>query len=204
MTKYIFAVLIAIVLTAGTTFAQGSAVRSAAQGKQGDNAAIPLQASGKVAVIDSRAFPEGIGEMKKQLDKLETEFQPRTKELEGLQNQLLKLDEELKVGGSNMKPEVLRDKTTQMGDLKKEFDRKREDYQADLQKRSEVAIGPVQDKIRKFLEGYSAAREIVIVFDLAPIAQAGLVFLNPATNVTDDFIKEYNKANPSPSAPPQP
>jgi len=142
--------------------------------------------------------------MKKQLDKLESEFQPRTKELESMQQQLVKLDEELKVGGSSMKQEILAQKAEQLQAIKKEVDRKRGDYQADLQKRSGLVVGPIQEKLRKFLENYASQREIIMIFDLAPAAQAGLVFLNPATNVTEDFIKEYNKQNPVPGAPPQP
>jgi Skp family chaperone for outer membrane proteins len=103
-----------------------------------------------------------------------------------------------------MKQEVYAQKVEQAQTLKRDFERKREDYQADLQKRSELVIGPIQEKLRKFLENYASQREIVMVFDLAPAAQAGLVFLNPGTNITDDFVKEYNKSNPVPGAPPQP
>jgi len=91
-----------------------------------------------------------------------------------------------------------------MTSIKKEFERKREDFQTDYQKQSELVLGPLRDKVLKFLEGYAANHDIIMVFDLAPAAQAGLVFLNPATNITDDFIKEYNKSNPSPGAPPMP
>ncbi len=158
---------------------------------QGGGGSIP---SGKVAIIDSRAFGEGISEMKKQLDKLDAEFQPRYKDLEGLQQQLVKLDDELKVEKDQR---VLQQKADKLQSLKKEFDRKKEDFQTDYQKRSEVSLSPLRDKVLKFLEGYASTRDIVVVFDLAPAAQAGLVFLNPGTNITEDFIKEYNKQNPN-------
>lgn len=195
-----------LTIFAATTvaFGQGSAVKNAAQGNQPAAGKIAPLANGKVAIIDSRAFPEGIGEYKKQLDKLEAEFQPRTKELESVQQNLVKVDEEIKTGGANMDPKIYQQKVENLQTLKKDFERKREDYQADLQKRSEVVLGPVRDKVLKFLEGYASSHEISVVFDLAPAAQAGLVFMNPGTNITDDFIKEYNKVNPVPSAPPQP
>jgi outer membrane protein len=190
-------VVLSICIVTTVAWGQGSAVKSAAAGNNKPAAGnIPVLTSGKVAVIDSRNFGEGIGEMKKQLDRLDTEFQPRTKELEGLQAQLLKLEEEIKVGGGGMKPEVLRQKSDQMTTLKKEFERKREDYQSDIQKRYELVLGPIQEKLRKFLESYASAREIVVVLDLAPAAQAGLLFLNPGINITEEFIKEYNKQNP--------
>jgi len=77
--------MLAILAASTVAFGQGSAVKNAAQGGQSpaSRTVAPL-ANGKVAIIDSRAFPEGIGEYKKQLDKLESEFQPRTKDLESI------------------------------------------------------------------------------------------------------------------------
>src|SRR5262249_40230483 len=206
MSKRFLSAAIAIFAAASMTFAQGSAVQSTTQrgGQPASNKAGGAVSGGKMAIIDSRAFPEGIGEYKKQLHKLEGELQDRTKELETLQQNLTKLDEEVKTGGANMDPKVLAQKAEQLQTRKKDFDRKREDYQADLQKRSEVVLGHVRDKVLKFLEGYANNHDIAVVFDLAPAAQAGLVFMNPTSNITDDFIKEYNRQNPVPSAPPQP
>ncbi len=188
-----------------SVFAQGSAVKSTAQSNKPTSGSViaPLS-EGKVAVIDSRAFSEGVGEMKKQIDKLETEFQPRRKKIEDLQNQLVKLDEELKSSGGNIKPEVYNQKLEQFNGLKKEFDREKEDYQQDVQKRSEQVLGPVQEKLSKFLENYASQHQIIVMFDLPAAAQGGLVFMNPAINVTEDFIKEYNKLNPVATAPPEP
>ncbi len=193
MVKRLFAVILMVLALTVMTYAQGSALKSAAQG----GGAIP---TGKVAIVDSRAFGEGIGEMKKQLDKLEAEFQPRFKDLEGLQQQLVALDDEIK---KEKNPSIQQQKADKAQTVKRDFERKREDFQQDYQKRSEVALGPLRDKVLKFLESYAASREIIVVFDLAPAAQAGLVFLNPGTNITEDFIKEYNKQS-SAGAPPEP
>ncbi len=202
--KFLLIILILSTCVIGV-FAQGSAVKSTAQSnKTGGGSAIAPLSEGKVAVIDSRAFSEGVGEMKKQIDKLETEFQPRRKKIEDLQNQLVKLDEELKSSGGNIKPEVYNQKLEQFNGLKKEFDREKEDYQQDVQKRSEQVLGPVQEKLSKFLENYASQRQIIVMFDLPAAAQGGLVFMNPAINVTEDFIKEYNKLNPVATAPPEP
>jgi len=90
MSKRLFAVVLLMLSATTLAFGQGGAVKSTAGAANGP---VP---SGKIAIIDSRAFGEGISEMKKQLDKLETVFQPRYKELEGMQNQLVTLDSELK------------------------------------------------------------------------------------------------------------
>jgi len=202
--KFLLTTLILLTFVVGA-FAQGSAVKSTAQSnKSGGGSSIAPLTEGKVAIIDSRAFSEGVGEMKKQIDKLEAEFQPRRKKIEDIQNQLVKLDEELKSSGGNIKPEVYNQKLEQFNGLKKEFERDKEDYQQDVQKRSEAVLGPVQEKLSKFLESYASQRQIIVMFDLPAAAQGGLVFMNPAINVTEDFIKEYNKVNPVTSAPPEP
>src|SRR6266487_1617729 len=95
MSKRLLAVMLMIFAVATMAFGQGSTVKTALLGSQtaGKSAPVP---SGKVAIIDSRAFGDGIGEMKKQLDKLELEFKPRFNDLEALQNQLLQLQEDMK------------------------------------------------------------------------------------------------------------
>uniref|UniRef100_UPI00397DE2E3 hypothetical protein n=1 Tax=Salmonella sp. SAL4355 TaxID=3159876 RepID=UPI00397DE2E3 len=65
----------------------------------------------------------------------------------------------------------------------------------------------VYEKVGKFLEGYCQQRGIVMVLEGSAAQQAGiLLFAAQATDITDDFIKEYNKANPAPAgaAPPAP
>src|ERR1044071_9606515 len=98
MSKRLFVIMFVRLVATTAAFGQGSAVKRTAEGNQPAGASAAL-VSGKVAIIDSRAFPEGIGEYKKQLDKLESEFQPRTKDLETIQNNLVKLDDELKTTG---------------------------------------------------------------------------------------------------------
>ncbi|MCS6885800.1 MAG: OmpH family outer membrane protein [Acidobacteriota bacterium] len=202
----IFGITILVLILSAICQAQGSAVRSASQGG-GQNISAATVANlpvGKVAIIDSRYFPDGIAEYKQKLDKLEAEFKPQTNAINALAETIKKLEDELKQAGANLDPKVYQQKLDDLAAKKKEFERKREDYQQDLQKRSEVVLGPVQEKIAKFLEQYAIQNNITAIFDLVPASQGGMVFFSPTINITDDFIKEYNKQNPVPSAPPQP
>jgi outer membrane protein len=59
---------------------------------------------------------------------------------------------------------------------------------------------PVYDKVTKFLDTYCQPRGIVMVLEIGAANQAGiLIFASQATDITDDFIKEYNKAHPPPA-----
>ena len=148
----------------------------------------------RVAVVDSRAFGEGIAEMKRQFDKLEGEIKPRYTDLQDLQNRLETLNEDLK-NPKDKDNRILQQKADQLQSLKKEFERKQADLQEDYQKRSEVVLGPLREKILKFLDEYAKSHNITMVYDLAPASQAGLLFFNPSANITEDFIQEYNKLN---------
>ncbi|MFY9556885.1 MAG: OmpH family outer membrane protein, partial [Blastocatellia bacterium] len=72
----------------------------------------------------------------------------------------------------------------------------------------DTATKPIRDKLYQFLNNYAAQRSIVLIINLAGAAQTGtLAYWNPGTDITDDFIAEYNKANPvagAPAAPPKP
>jgi len=57
MIKRFFAITVIMIATVASVFAQGSAVKSAATQPNKPAAAITPLASGKTAVIDSRAFP---------------------------------------------------------------------------------------------------------------------------------------------------
>ena len=199
MSKRFLAMILMIFVLATVTRAQGSAVKSAASGgKPTTSSNTATSADGKLAIVDSAQFGQGIGEMKKQIDKIDVEFKPRITDLENVQKQLVTLDDELKANGNNMKEEILNQKVEQGKALKKDFERKREDLQVDYQKRYEVATAPIQDKIRKFLESYANQHQIAMIFDYGPATQGGMIFSTVNTNITEDFIKEYNKLNPAP------
>ena len=68
--------------------------------------------------------------------------------------------------------------------------------------RSTPPLNPIRDKLYQFLQAYSAQRGVVLVINLAGAAQTGtLAFWNPGVDITEDFINEYNKANPVAGAP---
>lgn len=159
--------------------------------------------SGRVAVIDTTKFPTGLDEYKKQIDKMEQEFKPRTDELNKLKTQIEQIQKELESG--IQKPEIARQKAEQGEGMKKELQRKYEDYQADVDKRKEELLGPLSEKVYRFLQDYSSSRGIVAVFDIAGQQTPIVVVWDPASDITTEFMKEYNRVNPvagTPATPP--
>src|SRR5262249_50077693 len=77
-----------------------------------------------------------------------------------------------------------------------------EDLQALADKKLQEVSQPIYDKIAKVLESYCQQRGIVMVLDAGQAQQAGvLLFAQASTDITQDFMNEYNKINPAGAAP---
>ncbi|MEP7273068.1 MAG: OmpH family outer membrane protein [Acidobacteriota bacterium] len=154
-------------------------------------------AEGKVAIIFFGAFREGIQEMKAKLDALNSEFEPKNKELQALRDRVQNLNNQIQTQGSTVQPAVRAQWAEEAGDKEKLLKRQVEDAEALAKKRFEEVGNPVQEKILRFLDTYAQGKGIVMVFEGGALQQGGLVlFASAATNITDDFIKDYNRANP--------
>ena len=149
------------------------------------------------------AFREGITEMKNRLDALNAEFEPKNKEIQALRERIQNLNNQIQTQGGTVQPAVRNQWAEEAADKDKLLKRMVEDTDALAKKRFEEVGGPIQEKILRFLEQYSQQRGIVMVFEGGALQQSAvMLFASQPTNITDDFIKEYNKANPATAAAP--
>jgi Skp family chaperone for outer membrane proteins len=159
-------------------------------------------AQGKIAVINTAAFRVGIGEFKATLEALNKEFETQNNELAGLQKQIDDLKNKVQAEWEKVQPSVRNGWMEQGAQLEKTLKRKTEDYQLLFQKRGQEAVAPIWASINKFFDQYCQQRNIVMVLE-GEIAQSSnlLVWNAPAVEITQDFMNEYNKAHPAPTAP---
>ncbi|HUK88916.1 MAG TPA: OmpH family outer membrane protein, partial [Blastocatellia bacterium] len=102
----------------------------------------------------------------------------------------------------NLTPDKAAEMQAQLDEMKKRGSRELEDFQADYKKSLEDQTKPIQAKLFQFIQNYATSRGIILILDLPGAYQTGtLAYWNPSTDVTEDFITEYNKANPVPGAP---
>jgi outer membrane protein len=163
-------------------------------------AAIPggTGAEGKLAYLNTAQFRQGVLELKAKLDTLNTEFEPKRKEVQAIEEEINKLKNQIQTQGSTVSAQVRQQWAEQGAELEKKYKRMGEDYETQGQRRLGEVSGPIYEKISNFLSGYCQQRGIVMVIEGGAAQQAGvLLFASPATDITEDFIKEYNKANPS-------
>ena len=173
----------------------------AQQAPTGGSAAIP---DGKVVVINTNRFPAEIGELKQKYDQVEGQFKDRSTRIEQLRQQLSQKENELQTKQSTLAPERIRDLQAEIENLKRQGQRDLEDLQQDYAKALDGTTKPVRDKLFQSMQNYATQRGIIVIMDLPGLAQSGaLAYWAPGVEITQDFIKEYNKANPVPtSAPP--
>ncbi len=167
-----------------------------AQPQGGTPASVPV---GRIAVINTNAFfaDDGIQQLLQQARRVNDMFKDKEAELNALQQRVESLRRELETQGPNLTPQARADKQEALEQLEREYQRKKEDAERAYQRAFRDAIAPVRERIGAFLETYAKSRGITIVLEVANLVQAGgLVYVDPAADITRDFINEYNKANP--------
>ena len=160
---------------------------------------------GKVAVVNTAAFQEQVQEFKQKIEALNRQFEPRVKEVQGLADKINALEATLKSQSGVLTPARVAEMTENLGTMKRDYQRKSEDLQADAGRTRDKALEPITGKLSKFAEDYTSKRGVVMLIDLANGVQSGtLLWYDPRSDVTQDFINEYNKANPVTTAAPKP
>ena len=152
---------------------------------------------GKIVVLNTNAFPLQIGELKQKYDQVDNQFKPQSQRIDQLRQQVAQKENDIQVKGSTLAPDKLRDLQLEVEELKKRGTREVEDLQADYTKTLDVTTKPVREKLYQFMQNYAVQRTIIMIIDLPSVAQTGtLAYWAPSSDITQDFITEYNKANP--------
>ncbi|MGH9844738.1 MAG: OmpH family outer membrane protein [Blastocatellia bacterium] len=154
----------------------------------------------KIAVVDVLAFRESVTELKAKYEKLTAEFQTKYRELDAMQNNI-KAKEQVLQENKNLTPQQAAKLNEEYEQLKKGYTRTLEDSQALAGRREREETEATYDKLSKFMDEYCKKHGITHVFDAGRLRETGLVvYAAAAANITDDFIKDYNKAYPAQAA----
>jgi Skp family chaperone for outer membrane proteins len=154
----------------------------------------------KIALIYSDAFLDaktGIARFSVVVTNLNREFQPRQTELQGLQQKIQALTDDITKTAAVADPRTLQTKQDQLDQMKKEFQRKGEDAQVAYDRRRKEMFTPLQDDIGKALEVYAKANNINVIIDGS---QVPLVYAADTLDITRAFINDFNSKNPATAA----
>jgi Skp family chaperone for outer membrane proteins len=160
-------------------------------------------AQSKIAIIDSGAFADekqGIQRIVAGMKRVDAEFAQRRQELQNLQaryNQILEDIKKLQQPNTPVDQNTIQQKADQADQLKKEIERKYQDANEAYQKRMNEMMNPLRQDVAKQLEAYAKQRGITVIID----AQTpGVLYVDGSSDITADFIREYNQKNPANTA----
>jgi len=192
------AVLAATVPT--IAMAQGPAAPTAPRPTPGAGAT-GAPADGKIAVINTSVFGEKILELKAKADVVNKKYEQQFRDLEAMKKQIEDLQKSIQTQQTVATQEALQKLQEQYTTLTTNYKRRGEDVQAAYNKEADTAVQPVRQKLEDFVRDYAGKRNIVLILDLPGSYNAGIIgYFNQAIDITDDFVAEYNKANPVPGA----
>lgn len=162
--------------------------------------------AGRIAVIDTVQFSdekEGIAKFTSVLKQLNTEFEPRQKELQNLANQMAAIQKEVealsKQTGAPVNANTIEQKRIQFEDLQRQAKAKEEDANVAYERRRQTLLGPINSDIQKALEEYRKQKGYTMILDISGILQVSqraqsnmILAMDDSADVTADFIKFYN------------
>jgi Skp family chaperone for outer membrane proteins len=192
------AVLVAFA-TASQVFAQPAKPQTTAQPQTSPaNVNVPVS---KVAVIFSAAFQDpklGIAKFTVLLTQLNSKYQKTqddlnntAKTINALQDEVKKLQE----SSAPVSPQTIQQKLDQIDQMKKDYQRRGEDAQANYQRDRQQIFQPLQDDVGKALDAFAKARGITLVIDASQVE--GILYAADGIDITKAFISDYNSKNPA-------
>jgi Skp family chaperone for outer membrane proteins len=154
----------------------------------------------KIALVDTTQFGDekaGITRYVNAVKAVQREFLPRNTELLNLQNRIKAIADEITKlrGNPVVDPSSVQLKQDDGERLQRELKYKKEQADADFEKRYTEVVGPVSTAIGKALDQYAAQHSLTMILDISKLLPAVLT-VNPAMDVTQAFITEYNSKNP--------
>ena len=170
---------------------------AAAQPAAAQPAAVPVS---KIAIIDTGRFRDektGITRYVNAVKKVQQEFQARNNELVNLQNRMKAISDELiKLSGNAVVgPETIQAKQDEGARLEREYKYKKEQLDADAEKRYGEVVAPISSDIGNALIEYANQYGLTMILDISKLLPAVLA-VSATTDVTLAFIADYNTKHP--------
>ena len=154
----------------------------------------------KIAFVDTTMFGDEKGGIKRYVNavnSVEKIFEPKSLELRNLQNQIKVIADDIAKLNNNsvVSPESVRAKQDEGERLQRDLKYKKEQADADFQKRYTEVVGPISNDIGNALIQYASQNGLTMIFDISKLAPA-VLSVSPAMDVTQAFIADYNSKHP--------
>lgn len=159
-------------------------------------------AQAKIGVINLQAALASTRDGKKAQEELDQRMQPRKKDLERMQIEIKKHQEDLAKGGPAMSEAAKADLSRNIDTKTKSYNRALEDAQAELQSEQNKVVEELGQKLMVVVDKYAKDNGYTLVLDANP--QSPIVFASTTIDITQAVIDLYDKNStpPAGAAPP--
>lgn len=165
----------------------------------------PTQSPSKVGIISLQAAIASSAEGRQASTELQSQFAPRSTELQSMQKQIEDLQTKLQSGSALNDQE--RDRLQRQGErLSRTFQRKQDYFQEDLNAAQQDIANNIGRKLVAVVTQYSKENGYSFILDSSS-QHTSVVYGAPQVDVTQDIVRLYDQSHPaktSDTAPPKP
>jgi len=144
--------------------------------------AAPAVAEGKIGFVNTERIMRESAPAQRAQKKIEGEFQKRDQELTRIAEQLKRMQEDVEKNAVTMSEAQRRVKERELGDLDRDFQRKRREFQEDLNQRRNEELAQVLEQANRAIRAIAEQEKFDIIFQDA-------VYANPRIDLTERVIK---------------
>ena len=94
-----------------------------------------------------------------------------------------------------MDPKSVQGKQNEGDGLQRDLKYKKEQADADFEKRYNEVVGPISTDIGKALDQFGSQHGLTMILDMSKLLPA-ILTASPSMDITQPFIAEYNSKNP--------
>ena len=152
-------------------------------------------ASAKVGVLSVQAAIASTAEGKQAAAELQSQFAPRTTELQNLQKQIEELRSRLQTGQSTLSDEEKARLQREGDQLTRTFQRKQQEFQDDTNDAQQEVVNRIGRKLVDVLSKFSKDNGYSIILDTSS-QQSPVLFAANQIDVTQDIIRLYDQSYP--------
>lgn len=152
--------------------------------------------AGKVGVINVQAAIAGTEEGKQAVAQLQSQFAPRTSELQNMQKQIEDVRARLQAGETTLSEEEKARLTREGDQLTRSFQRKQQEYQDDSNDAQQDLINRIGRKMIEVLDKYAKDNGYSIILDTSS-QQTPVIYATNQVDVTQEIVHLYDQSYPA-------
>jgi outer membrane protein len=158
--------------------------------------AVMAQTPGKVGVISVQGAIVGTKDGQKAAGELEVKFAPKRKDIEGRQNEVNQLEDQMRKGGNLLSEEKRAQLARDIDEKKKRLNRDMQDAQEEFEGEQQRLLQGLGQRMMAVIEKYAKDNGYTMVLDVSN-PQTPVLWASSAIDITQDVISLYDKSSAS-------